>query len=351
MRYGLVAPGEFVDHYRKYRSKLAGLLAWPAAMSGDCISIDEDLTPYDVLHFNISSTELEYIPVAKMQNPDATIVANFDYSMDILAQYFISLERVRQIMCTADHVFSVTSAQRAWMEMILGRKVHHIPHPMPVEAAKEVVAKAPKVERKGVGIVWHQYDQAHQLAMEVVKALEKEKGEDRIPRFLLGLKTRWMAQNGIKVMAMGVPTYMEGPQAGQVIDEHLKQVFIQDPAGANYDGLMPYVDPLTWLETLTHYEVIMDPYRINSIGRVNLDAAIAGTPVVASDRTDTAHTLWGALYANYTQPEQVRKALALVLYGHEVWMNSVVETAQEAVMNYDLEPSKERFIKMLEDEQ
>src|SRR5947199_10091120 len=125
----LVAPSEFVEHFRSHDFEISGLLGWCYAMGWDIHTINEDLSGYDMFLTNFSSTESEYASVIRQIVPDATIIACFDYGFDVVGQYFVDLSRIKTVMDRCDILFSVSQNQRDWVKgMFPDRDIHYIPH-------------------------------------------------------------------------------------------------------------------------------------------------------------------------------------------------------------------------------
>src|SRR3990167_8182953 len=78
MKFTLIVPSEFAEHYRQHKWEISGLLNWAKVLNGDLLQINEFAGGYDWILLNISSTEPEYISVVKQIDPDAKIVTVFD---------------------------------------------------------------------------------------------------------------------------------------------------------------------------------------------------------------------------------------------------------------------------------
>src|SRR6266571_882035 len=288
MKGTLVCPGEFVQHYRSNPFEIAGLLGWCGAMKWDIHTITEDIADYDIYLTNVSSTELEYVSVLRQINPDAKIIVCLDYGADVLDSYFASLERVWQIMGRADYIFSVNLNQKEWVEAGLRNRgimtqVHYIPHPCDIDSMLRF--RRPREARtQGIGAMWHQYNQNDLLMLEVLKSVEK-KLKRPIEKSLIGLKTSFMRHrgpgcglegekcphHGMIVQASRIPIVgPDHPDAklhGAPIDPNLPYTVQQTPPGVGWDIAIPYMGPEGWYSLLGGYQVCLDMYQIESIGR------------------------------------------------------------------------------------
>lgn len=347
MKFVLVVPEEFVSHYRQFEHEIAGLLNWARVLGGDVKMVNEDLNGYDTYMVNISSTETEYISVIRMLEPDARIVACFDYGFDIVNQYFTNLERIKQVLSRADIIFSVNKNQEKWMKVILPeKKTYYCPHPADMEAVKKY--RKPREARDlGVAAMWHQYDNYHIQSLEVLKAVER-KTKQEVNKCLIGLKGRFMIDHGMVIPSASAPTIENGAQTGQYVDPDMEKYVQLVPKGVAWDGVLPYVGVNMWYDFLSRFQVTLDLYTINSIGRFGIDCAGVGVPCVASTKQDSAHILWPQTRVNPFEPAGAIDCVARLLTD-PVYYDSVVRTANNRMDYYGFKQSKDRMMEILDE--
>ena len=294
MKGALVVPEEFAQHFRRHSFEISGLLQWGPVMGWDVKMINEELSDYDFYMVNFSSTETEYASVLRQINPDAKIVACFDYGFSVVNQYFSNLQRIREVMNRVDAVFSVNKNQQKWMELVLPEtQIHYIPHPANVQAMAQF--QRPSVQRDGVAFCWHQYDNNQIQGLEVLKAAERRLKKP-LKKAIIGLKSGYLVQHGIVVVASDyakIPdNYPDLELRGKPMDPTLLQCLSAAAPGVGWDVAIPYMGVENWYETLSRFELAVDLYTVNSIGRFGIDCAGVGTPLVASDMQDSSKSLW-----------------------------------------------------------
>ena len=295
MKFALCVPSEFFDHYHSHPFEISGLLQWAKVLKGDVVRIIDDLTPYDTIMLNFSSTENEYGSMIRQVNPDAILIGLFDYGFDVVGSYFVNLERIKTVMNRCDIIMSVNKNQVSWMKLLLPDKpIHYIPHPADTENMLKFRRK--KEDRTlGLGSMWHQYSPYDLQMLEVLKAVEKRLKKP-IRKTLIGLKPRIMLEKGMKVVSSTMPIvpddYPDEKMRGQPLDPGLPQIIQNAPPGIGWDGVLPYFGVEPWYNFLSQFEVCLDMYVTNSIGRFGIDCAGVGVPLVASNRQDSSKLLW-----------------------------------------------------------
>src|SRR3990167_385095 len=299
MKFALLVPEEFAVHYRQHSFEISGLLNWARVLSGDILMITEYSGGYDWVMTNVSSTESEYISFIKQVDPEAGVICCFDYGFDIINQYFSNLDRIWTVMNRADVIFSVNKNQKEWIEIALRNRgfdkpIHYIPHPADTENMLKFRRK--KEDRTlGVGAMWHQYSPYDLQMLEVLKAVEKRLKKP-IKKTLIGLKPRIMLEKVMKVVSATLPIvpddYPDEKMGGQPLDPGLPKIIQNAPPGIGWDGVLPYFGVEPWYNFLSQFEVCLDMYVTNSIGRFGIDCAGVGVPLVASNRQDSSKLLW-----------------------------------------------------------
>lgn len=351
MKFALLVPEEFATHYRAHSFEISGLLNWARVLNGDILTITEYHGGYDWVMTNVSSTENEYLSFIRQVDPDAKVVACFDYGFDVINQYFSTLQRIKTVMNRADAIFSVNRNQVEWMKVLLpDRDIHYIPHPADTENMLKF--RRPKEQRTmGVGAMWHQYHDYNLQMLEVLKAVER-KLKRTFRKTLIGLKPRIMQERGMKIVSATLPIVPEDhPEVklrGQPLDPGLPDIVQMMPPGVGWDGVLPYFGVEPWYTFLSQFEVCLDMYTTNSIGRFGIDCAGAGVPLVASDRQDSSKLLFPFTTIDPFVPLPAVNFVAKLLSNPEFY-SRVEQIALKNLKHYGFERSKERMMRALEE--
>ena len=349
MKFGQVVPAEFKKHHDAHAFEITGLLNWVKVLKGDVLTINEDLTPYDVLLTNVSSTENEYISLIRQENPDATIIACFDYGMEAINTYLTSVERIKQVMQRADHVFSVNKNQRAWMKYLLpGRTIHYMPHPTDVENVKKF-RRSENQRGKGIAVMWHQYDNYQIQSLEVCRGVEREL-KRTLTKTLIGLKTEYMKQHGIGTVSANIPvildTHPDPKLRGRPLDPNLPEVVTMAPPGIGWDMVLPYFGVDSWYSLLSEFDLAIDLYTISSMGRFGIDCAGVGIPAVVSDKQDSSMLYPETTVDPYWPDKAIEAARRLITEDH--FRERVMREADKRLHNFGFGESKRRFERIIE---
>ena len=350
-KFGLVVPEEFHTHAKQHSFEISGLLQWAKVLGGDIVLITDDLTPYDILMTNVSSTEQEYISVIRQENPDAKIVTCFDYGFDVVNQYFYNMERVKQVMRRTDHIFSVNKNQVKWMKLLLPeRDIRYIPHPTDIENVKKF-RKTKEERTMGVAVMWHQYDNYMLQPLEIMLSINRKR-KIPVPFCLVGAKSRILIDHGWHVPAVNVPIisndHPDSKMRGKPIDPEFEKYVVFVQKGLGFDSIMPYMGVEPWYDHLSRFAVALDLYTVNSIGRFGIDCAGVGVPCVASDLQDSANLLWPFTRVDPFEPE---KPIAFVekLLNNQDFYSHTLKVADKNLPYFGFEKSRERMMALLED--
>ena len=352
MKFCLLVPEEFASHHRQHSFEITGLLQWGKALGGDIKTLTEFDGGYDWVMTNVSSTESEYISFIHQVDPDAKVIACFDYGFDVVNQYFVpaAIARIKDVMNRADVVFSVNKNQQAWMQEILPDKtIHYCPHPTDIESIAKFRRK--KEERtQGVAYFWHQYDNYQIQGLEVLKAVER-RIKRPIPKALIGLKSRILMQQGIPILSAGFPfvanDHPDEKIRNQPLDPELYKIWQRTPPGISWDTVMPYMGVEMWYHFLSQFDVCLDLYTVNSIGRFGIDCAALGLPLVASDKQDSSKLLWPFTTVDPYSPEDAI-AFMVKLIKKDDFYDKCERVAMKNVHHFGLEKSKERMMRILD---
>ena len=367
MKFCLVVPEEFKTHWQSHPFEISGLLQWQRALDGDIRTINEDLTPYDTIMTNVSSTESEYISLIRQENPSCKIVACFDYGFGVVNQYFTTLERVKQVMSRADVLFSVNQNQRDWMKVLLpDRDIHYIPHPTDIDNMLRF--RRPREARvpDSVAYMVHQYDIQQVQGLEVLKAVER-KLKRKLRKSIVGVKSRVWKNHGhchpqdlpqcpygkppVMMPAYSwpivPPDYPDEKLRGTPLDPELPGLIEHVPQGVGWDIVIPYFGVEQWYSFLSENYVALDLYTVDSIGRFGMDCAGVGVPLVASDKQDSSKLLYPLTHVDPFDPEAAVNFVAK-LFKDENFYTRVENIAMKNLQNYSFAKSKERMMRALE---
>lgn len=372
MKGTLVVPEEFASHFRMHSFEISGLLSWSPAMGWDVRTINEDLSEYDTFLTNFSSTETEYGSVIRQIVPDATIIGCFDYSFELIGDYFSNMERVRQVMSRLDHVISVSKDQRPWIQMFLenaGWKgtVHYVPHPTDISNMLKFRKK--REERtEGVACFYHQYESQNLQMLEIMKAVDR-KLKRHVPRLLIGLKSRIAVEKGLQFFSSSIPIvsndYPDVALRGKPIDPEMTcaggpscnvpqlrgghpQIIQPCPPGMAWDSVLPYLGVEPYYDALSRFTAALDPYTIHSIGRFNLDCAGVSVPLIASTYTDSGKLLFPFSTVNPHDPIQTVEMVTKVLLDKKDFQAHIDEVATRNLRHFGFAKSRERMMAILE---
>ena len=353
MKFALLVPEEFAVHYRQHSFEISGLLNWARVLNGDILMITEYSGGYDWVMTNVSSTESEYISFIKQVDPEAKVICCFDYGFDIINQYFANLDRIWTVMNRADVIFSVNKNQKEWIETGLRNRgfdkpIHYIPHPADTENMLKFRRK--KEDRTlGVGAMWHQYADYNLQMLEVLKAVEK-KLKKPFRKTLIGLKPRIMQERGMKILSSTIPMvrddYPDEKMRGQPLDPGLLQIVERCPPGIGWDGCLPYFGVEPWYSFLSQFQVCLDMYVTNSIGRFGIDCAGVGVPLVASNRQDSSKLLYPFTTIDPFEPEGAVNFVAKLLKDQDFY-DKTERVAFKNLDHFSFRKSRERMMRAL----
>ena len=352
MKFCLIVPQEFYEHYHQSPFEISGLLNWARVLDGEIRMINHpDIDQFDTIMTNVSSTESEYISVIRQVNPDAKIIACFDYGFDVVNQYFTNMDRVKQVMERADIVFSVNRNQVEWMKVLLPEKIiNYVPHPTDIANVMKFRRERKDRETGHIAAMWHQYDNYQVQSLEVLKAVER-KLKRSLRKVLIGLKPRFMLEHGITVAAAGIPIineqYPDESLRGKPLDPDLPQIVSRAPPGVSWDTVLPYLGVDGWYSNLSRFEAALDLYTTNSVGRFGMDCAGVGIPLVASDRQDSSKLLWPFTTVDPFVPLPAVTFVSKLLNNAEFY-ERVERMALKNLGHYGFEASRERMMRVLE---
>src|SRR3990167_5900504 len=110
----------------------SGLYQWVDIFNGDIKQIGkiDDWEKYDVVHMNLSGGDWHQVHKIKSQlkNSSTKLIVNNDYGLHEWQTVFRCPEQFAREIQEADAFFSTEPYSRDAMQILLGKKVHLIPH-------------------------------------------------------------------------------------------------------------------------------------------------------------------------------------------------------------------------------
>ena len=136
---------------------------------------------------------------------------------------------------------------------------------------------------------------------------------------------------------------------GQPLDPNLPEVLQKVPPGIGWDTVLPYLGVDGWYSLLSRFTVALDLYTVNGMGRFGIDCAGIGVPCVASNRQDSSKLLWPFTTVDPYSPEPAASFVAKLLSNSEFYRHCE-QTALKNLKHFGFEKSRERMMRLLEDD-
>ena len=349
----LVVPQEFYDHYqdtkRNKSFEVTGLLNWANIFSNNpngkpsIAVITDDLTDYDVIHTNVSSTELEYLRPIRFQNPNAIITTNLDFGISTWQQYFISMDMVVDVLKDSDFIFAVEPAQSEWLKNMTGRDVTFMPHPTDIDAVYRHILE-PDKDRSMVNIdntiptvavQWRQYENNHILPFEIINNMKR-----RYQKILFGVKPRICIKENYNFPTQGIPI---NSSTGKP-DPELQKLCIPHPQG--WDLVFPFLKPRDFYGVLGNCNIGLDLRTTLSYARFPIDCAMVGIPCVTSMACDSGLRLFPDIQCDISEPTTIADTITKLTTSPSHY-NHTVSYAKNHLQYYSMDKCRERYLDMI----
>lgn len=320
LKYILIGDNKGRDHLNAApedsRLQLSGLYQWANAFKrfGKGGTIDalwrrEDLEEYDIVHINMTPSNLQHISVIRDELGESSstkIVCNVDLDVahwSVNYSYYMT-SLVRELE-KADILFHVESTGANVLSHLMDRKVHVCPHPVDVSGIYDHMKK----EREPIaGIMFHRYT-----------------GESMVP---------YIALRKIPLRRVLFGYTPIGKQAAVA------------NAGM-YDDILPHQGFNTHIEELSKMFLGCDLYNGFTYGRAVVEMAALAIPTVASNTIEAARHLFPETAVNPFDTKGAEEKFKRIISDPD-FADSVLLTAAEKRSMYGLENRYRAFCEMIE---
>lgn len=230
------------EQHRGRKVPISGLFNWANVLNG--ISAfprsTEEMSAFNLIHLNVTAENLNLIPkiIRLVDRTRTKLIFNVDYAVELWPRNFRHPELFIQQLDQADFIFAVEQKMSEILSLALHRTVPCIPHPTDTTGLRKTFFSAERDNQIGVAI--HQYD-----------------GAVTAPFYAL------REQNHFQTVAFG----------GIGKPEEYYHLF---------DFIAPYRSFEDNMKMIARLFAIVESYTIHSYGRVSVEAAALGIPVIGS---------------------------------------------------------------------
>lgn len=297
------------------RLQLSGLYQWANAFAryGKSGTIDafwrkEDLEEYDIVHINMTPSNLQHISVIKDELGESStrIVCNVDLDVahwSVNYSYYMT-SLVRELE-KADILFHVESAGANVLRHLMNREVHVCPHPVDVSGIYDHMKK----EREPMaGVMFHRYT-----------------GESMVP---------YIALRNIPLRRVLFGYTPIGKQAAVA------------NAGM-YDDILPHQGFRQHIEELSKMFLGCDLYHGYTYGRSVVELAALAIPTVASNTIEAARYLFPETTVDPFDTKGAEEKFNKIISDPD-FADAVLLTAAEGRRMYGLKSRYKAFCEMVE---
>ena len=298
------------EYHRGRKVPISGLFNWANVLAGASAfpRSQEEMSKFNLIHLNVTAENLNLIPkiVRLVDRTKTKLIFNVDYAIELWPRNFRHPELFLQQLNQADFIFAVEEKMAEILSLALHRTVPCIPHPTDTVGLKETYFSAERDNQIGVAI--HQYD-----------------GAVTAPFYAL------REQNHFQTVAFGGISKPEDYY-------HL------------FDFIAPYRSFEDNMKMVSRLFAIVESYTIHSYGRVSVEAAALGIPVIGS-------TIVGSIKRCFPETSFDDPMDALHIIKHIVQLQNpafyrhVSQKAMKEADYYSFENSRRRMIKFITEEQ
>lgn len=330
----------------------SGIYNWGLIFSGTFLEYPktpvEELLKYDVLHINYFHQNLHLISTLRKTldeiGSDAKIVVNLDYSVDLWhADPLVDISALRVEFDCADVVFAVEPAQQEMLEFLLQRKVHLCPNPVDIDGLRYHIANG-----SNTGLPLESRTWTNPLTNITVPQLVVNLHRwDAIAR---GNASSYEGNvNYLTPWAVVAPPGRRKLPCRAVLANLPRSVTEEAAVKWGSDNILhPDILPTHFLRWVSQCRAAFDVYSISSYGRFSAETAALGVPTVGSNCVASMKECWPKLAVEPSAFKQQHELLHQLLTDDVFWIEQV-DYAAEHVQYYAYTESRERFLKMLED--
>jgi len=284
---------------------------WPKLFRGDVCTVSPHFDPeqYDVVYIDAYTLNLSLVADVREKigyGSSTKIVADVDWGQDHWwKQYAYPNTFKREINC-ADVVFHVSHYYCKNLERFLKRKVYYNPHPMDLKIY-DFHRTTIEERKRAMVILGHHY----------------EAGKFYLPFF-----ATWDLPITV---AFNNHMNSEGSNCTALYD------IVTDP--------MPFSK---WIDHIAKAYMAMETYQLPCASRAVYEAAALGVPVVGSKYVEDLAYCFPDLTCEPNDMTEMHDKL-MKLIKERKFYDDVMETAIERSKFYGYKESKERFLRMLDD--
>ena len=260
---------------------------------------------YDVVHLNLCTNDLRIaVEVApRLKNSSTLLVANVDYAVEMWDAMFPDKRLFFRALGSVDEVFAVEPFQKQILELIMGREIPLIPHPVDTKRLKEKAL--PKGNRASlVFIMYHRYDMHKMIPAVVTRVVENHEP------LIIGITNEQLP----------------------------KELF---PLSG---GMLEY---FTYLRILRMCNLAFEFYTVHSVSRFASECSCLRIPLVSTSNSYFATQLFPRTTFHETQLKKMAITLNKLATDEEFWYQ-VVGYAYNKVEEYGWKKSRDRFNRMVE---
>lgn len=261
---------------------LSGLFNWSLIFNGirNFPKTPEGFDNINLLHVNITGNNLQLVPkVHQLIDRNKTkLLYNVDYSICIWGPNFRFPTFLLRELDRADYVFAVEEEMAEYLSIALQRNVPCIPHPVATHKIKDLRTFKRQTE---IGIAVHTYDQAFMTAALALEIARVDRG-------------RWC-------------TTAIGGGIDQRVEGHL------------FDNFVDNIDFVVLMKHIAQLFCVIETYRIRSYGRLTIEAACLGVPVIGANVVSSQRRLFPDLCTEISQPTKTAALLTRLLNDQPFW--------------------------------
>lgn len=299
-------------HIKSYADQdlcISGLYLWQRIFNGEFnyVHTPEAMAEYNLLHVNITPNNIPLIPsLLRIIDRSATkLIFNVDHAVDMWNNTFQYPHQFLDTLNVADYIFGVEPTMCNILSSALKRPVPCIPHPVDVEALSAL--KSGERDTR-IGVALHRYDANTVLPWYAVE----------------NLPPRWASS------AIG---------AGSPALQNFKMSHL-------YHELQPYLSFDELVKFISTLYAVIESYTIHSYGRLTVECAALGVPVIGADCVSSQRFLWPSLTIPNFDPVSARDLLFQLINDPSFYQDAC-QRASSAVSFYSLENSRNRMLKFL----
>lgn len=272
-----------VEDFTSQSLSLSGLFNWSVAFNGDrkYPRTQEEFDKYNLLHVNITANNIFLIPdlIKKIDRNKTKLILNVDYALELWNTHFKHPTFLFHVLDMADYIFSVEERMAETLSLVLKRPVACIPHPTDITN----IQKFKNTERwKTIGVMHHVYDQNIVLPALAINSVLEEN-----------------------------PSWNSAAVGGVANEKEFGHLYTQ---------FVPYTDQFeNFIKYISQLYCMVESYTVHSYGRVTVEAAALGIPVIGSNLVSSQRRCFEGLTTEVSDILGTSKFLHNLLNDNELW--------------------------------